>query len=223
MRVLIGMERHGRTRDAFRERGHDAWSLDILDADPPSEFHIKEDLWQFLDRTDEVWDLGIFHPSCTYLTAAGEWAYKDGPYHQKPGPDVLLGAERRQARREAIAEVKRIAALHKVRFKRLAIENPVGVLSREFRKPDQIIQPYWFGDDASKSTCLWLYDLPPLEGTDYVRPSTLIWEQDTDTIVGRWANQSPSGAPKLGPSADRWDKRSETFPGIAAAFATQWG
>ena len=220
MKVLIGMERHGRTRDAFLALGHDAISCDILPATAPGP-HYQGDVWEIVE---EGWDLAIFHPTCTFLTNSAEWAYGDGPYHQKVKPDTPVGAERRALRESAIAEVERIADLHKRGVvKRLCIENPVGVLSARFRKPDQIIQPYEFGDDASKATCLWLYDLPPLEPTEYFQPRMLVWEQGKRKVLKRWGNQTESGQSNVTPSDDRWDIRSETFPGIADAFASQWG
>jgi hypothetical protein len=99
---------------------------------------------------------------------------------------------------------------------RIAIENPVSIISTRIRKPDQIIQPYWFGHDASKRTCLWLKGLPLLQTTEYVEPRIIEGR-------ARWANQTDSGQNKLAPSATRWQERSKTFEGIAAAMAAQWG
>jgi hypothetical protein len=210
MRVLVGCEYSGRVRQAFRNLGHDAWSCDLLESEDDSRFHIQGDVLTLLSGG---WDLAIFHPPCTYLTCAAEWAYGDGPYHQKVKPDTLTGAARRAARREAIEFVQQ---LMDAPIPRIAIENPVGVLSSEIRKPEQVIQPWMFGEDASKATCLWLKNLPPLTATGIVEPR----------IVGgkkRWGNQTDSGQNKLSPSADRWKLRSTTYQGIAQAMANQWG
>lgn len=155
------------------------------------------------------WDLMIAHPPCTYLTIAAEWAYKD-VQTKKLSPDKLYGAARREAREEAIEFVK---LLMNAPIERIALENPVGVLSSRYRKPDQIIQPWHFGDDASKKTCLWLKNLPLL-----VETNRLPGDDKT-----RRANQTASGQNKLPPSADRWKLRSTTYQGIADAMAAQWG
>lgn len=162
------------------------------------------------DVQHPAWDLMIAHPPCTYLTIAAEWAYGDGPYHQKVNPMTLVGAARRKAREEALEFV---ATLANAPIARIAIENPVGVLSSRWRKPDQTIQPWQFGHDASKATCLWLKGLPPLVPTDVLPGGR----------TARRANQTASGQNKLSPSKDRWKIRSATYPGIAAAMANQWG
>lgn len=156
------------------------------------------------------WDLMIAHPPCTYLTIAAEWAYTDGPYHQKVKPETLVGAARRKARVDSIAFVKALAGAP---IARIAIENPVGVLSTAWRKPDQTIHPWQFGHDASKATCLWLKGLPLLMPTDELPGGR----------KARRGNQTGSGQNNLTPSPDRWKKRSLTYPGIAAAMADQWG
>lgn len=232
MRVLVGCEYSGRVRQAFRNLGHDAWSCDLLESEDGSPFHIQGDVLTLLSGG---WDLAIFHPPCTYLTSAAEWAYGDGPYHQRVKPDTLTGAARREARREAIEFVQLLMGAP---IYRIAIENPVGVLSSEIRKPEQVIQPWWFGDDASKATCLWLKNLPPLVKTKVVEPRLVCCGQVLPDGVGafgcpcclgdkkarpRWGNQTDSGQNKLSPSADRWKIRSETYLGIAAAMAEQWG
>src|SRR4029077_1922488 len=143
MRVLIGCEHSGVVRRAFRARGHDAWSCDLLAASDGSPHHLQCGVLTILDRG---WDLAIFHPDCTYLTGAAEWAYEDGPYHQRIKPGTLVGAARRAARTEAVHFCR---ALLGAPIKRIALENPVGHLSRAIGKPAQIIQPHFFGDDAS--------------------------------------------------------------------------
>ncbi len=208
-RVLVGCEYSGRVRDAFKARGWDAWSCDFLPSDTPGQ-HVQGDV---LDILREGWDLGIFHPTCTYLTCSAEWAYTDGPYHQRVEPGTLVGAARRAARREAVQFFR---ALHDSPIPRVALENPRGHLSSAFRLPDQTIQPHWFGDDASKATSLWTRGLPPLVPTQHVAPRMVDGKP-------RWANQTDSGQNKLPPTDDRWKLRSTTYPGIALAFATQWG
>src|SRR5574340_502960 len=147
--------------------------------------------------------------NCTFLSGAAEWCYKDDP-GKKMAPGVLFGAARRQAREEALDFVR---LLMNAPIPGIAVENPVGVIGTRIRKADQIIQPWWFGDDASKKTCLWLKNLPPL-----VETNRLPGDDKT-----RRGNQTASGQNKLGPSPDRWKERSRTYPGIAAAMALQWG
>ena len=161
----------------------------------------------------EDWDVGIFFPDCTYLTCSAEWAYKDGPHHQKIKPGTLTGELRKEARMMA---ANFFMSLYNCKIKRVAIENPVGVMSSVFRKPDQVINPYNFGDDASKNTCLWLRDLPHLIHTGYFAPRMVNGRP-------RWSNQTNSGQNKLPPTAKRAEIRSKTYPGIAAAMANQWG
>lgn len=210
MRVLIGCERFGRVRDAFLARGHDAWSCDIADAVPASNRHIKADVRNVLN---DGWDFGIFHPDCTYLTCSAAWAYGDGPYHQRVKPGTLVGADRREARERA---VEFVFTLRDSKIPRKVIENPRGYLSTVWRKPDQTIQPYQFGDDASKATCLWFVgDVPPLQPTQQCEPR---WVNGRP----RWANQTDSGQNRLSPSEDRAMQRAATYPGIAAAMADQW-
>lgn len=208
-RVLIGCEFSGTVRDAFAARGYEAVSCDLLPSTSRGN-HIQGDVLEILD---DGWDLAIFHPPCTYLTCSAEWAYGDGPYHMKVKPGTLVGAERRRARAEAVAFFRK---LYDSPILRVALENPRGHLSSAFRKPDQTIQPHQFGDDASKATCLWLRGLPPLTPTKHVPPRLVQGRP-------RWANQTDGGQNKLPPSEDRWALRSVTYPGIAAAMATQWG
>ena len=235
MRVIVGMETSGRTRTAFELLGHDVVSVDLLPADDGAPNHIQADVFDVLSQ--ERFDLGIFHPTCTYLTISAEWCYKDNP-GKNMTPGVLFGAERREARERALEDFKRLDRHPNV--KRKAIENPVGVVSTRHRRPDQIVQPYQFGDDASKKTCLWLTGLPPLkiDPAQAVAPRWICCGLDLGQrmtspgcpICGshykalpRWANQNDSGQNREAPSADRWKNRSATFPGIAAAFAKNWG
>lgn len=210
-RVLIGCERFGKMRDAFRRLGHDAWSCDLAADVAGSPYHLRCDVREVLD---DGWDLGIFHPDCTFLTNSAEWAYGDGPYHQKVKPETLVGAARRQARRDAVAFV---FELRDAPIPKKVIENPRGHLGTAWRAPDQTIQPHEYGDDASKATCLWIVgDLPLLVPTRHVAPRIVNGRP-------RWANQTDNGQNRLPPSADRAMQRAATYPGIAAACAEQWG
>lgn len=214
MRVLIGYSRCQLTRAAFEERGHDAWTCDLL---PSPGKHLQCDLWHIAEIGN--WDIGIFHPMCTYLTVSAAWAFADPDftrypgigYHQKVKPETLTGAARREAREQALANFQRLLALPYPK----AIENPArSFINTAIRPPDQIVQPYEFGDDASKATGLWLDRLPPLRPTKRVSGRIVNGRE-------RWANQTDSGQNNLSPSDDRWLERSATYPGIAAAMG-QW-
>ena len=197
--------------------GHDAWSCDLLPCEKPGN-HTQGDVLPLLG---EGWDMMIAHPPCTYLTVSAEWAYKDPDYdrypgvgyHQKVKPGTLVGEARRQARRESIAFVK---SLRDSGIPKIAIENPVGSLSSAWRKPNQVVQPWQFGHDASKATCLWLIGLPPLKSTLEIAPRIANGKK-------RWGNQTDGGQNKLTPTDDRWALRSLTYQGIADAMARQWG
>ena len=211
LRILIGYSACPITRAAFEAKGHEVWTCDLLPArDGNTKTHYQGDVW---DIAEGDWDMAIFHPMCTYLTVSAAWAFKDGPYHQKVKPGTLVGADRRQARDEAIENFRRLLALPYPK----AIENPApSFVSKAIRPPDQTIQPYEFGDDASKRTGLWLQGLPALRPTQRVRGRMVDGRE-------RWANQTDSGQNKLSPGDDRWLERSKTYPGIAQAMANQWG
>ena len=211
MRVLIGYSCCPVTREAFRRLGHDVYTCDLLDArDGETRYHIKGDVW---DVAHDSWDMAIFHPMCTYLTVSAAWAFKDGPYHQKVREGTLVGQARRDAREEALRNFERLLALPYPK----AIENPApSFVSKAIRPPDQTIQPYEFGDDASKRTGLWLDGLPLLKPTKRVHGRFVDGKE-------RWSNQTDSGQNRLSPSSDRWLERSKTYPGIAMAMAEQWG
>lgn len=221
--VLVGCEFTGVVRDAFIARGHRAVSCDLLDTEVPGP-HYKGDVRDILN---DGWDLAIFHPPCTYCTAAAEWAYGDGPYHQNVGPGTLVGAARREARREAIEFAKTLYNAPKV--KRKVLENPVGILSSHLGPATQIIQPWMFGHAESKATCLWIKGrgLLRLRATNIVTPPRRLDDGPPDLFgdggTARWDNQTDSGQNKLSPSDDRWADRSRTYPGIAEAFAIQFG
>lgn len=193
MRILVACEFSGVVRRAFRERGHDAWSCDILPSEDDSEYHFPCDIEAVLSAT-RPWDLMIAHPPCTYLAVSG-----------------LHWNKRVEGRAKKTEEALRfVQMLMDAPVERICIENPVSCISTRIRKPDQIIQPWQFGHDASKKTCLWLKNLPKLEPTNII-------------VKDRYANQTPSGQNKLGPSPTRAMERSRTYEGIAEAMANQWG
>ena len=160
-----------------------------------------------------MWDLFIVHPDCTFLTNSAAWAYGDGPYHQKIKPGTLVGAERRAQREEALAFVEEML---NAPVPHIALENPVGVISTRIRPASQYIQPFEYGEDASKKTGLWLKNLPLLEPTKYVEPRMVDGRP-------RWGNQTDSGQNRLSPGENRWVERSRTYQGWADAMAKQWG
>ena len=196
MRVLIACEHSGAVRDAFVRAGHYALSCDLLPSEQPGE-HYQGDI---LDILHDGWDLMIAHPPCTFLCSSGiHW--------NKRRPERAIQTE------DALSFVK---LLLDSPIRKIALENPIGIISSRIRKPDQIIQPYQFGHDASKATCLWLKNLPKLTATQFVEPRYINGKP-------RWGNQTDSGQNKLPPSKDRWKIRSETYAGIAEAMARQWG
>lgn len=191
MRVLVACEYSGAVRDAFAARGHDAWSCDLLPSDKLGN-HYQGDV---KDIINEPWDLMVCHPPCTHLAVSGaRW------FHLK-----------QQQQGDALDFVR---MLLNAPIERIALENPVSIISTKIRKPDQVIQPWMFGHEATKTTCLWLKNLPQLVPTN---------------IVGRGARHITKGGKSLPewynlpPSADRWKIRSATFQGIADAMAQQWG
>ena len=213
MRVLVACEYSGRVRDAFISKGHDAISCDLLPTERPGP-HYQGDVRDILSQG---FDLLIAHPDCTYLTNSAAWAYKDGPYHQKVKPGTAVGAERRALREGALVFVR---LLMDAPIKRIAIENPVGVISTAIRPATQYIQPYEYGHDASKKTGLWLKNLPPLTPTCHIAPREVI---HNGIAVRRWGNQTDSGQNNLPPTDDRWQIRARTYQGWADAMADQWG
>jgi hypothetical protein len=197
VRVLVACEFSGVVSRAFREKGHDVLSCDLLPSLDPHPHHWIGDVRDLLD--DGRWDLMIAHPPCTYLSVSGLHWNKRRP-------------ERAQLTEDAIDFVRQLL---EAPIERIALENPIGILSTRIRKPDQIIQPYEFGEDASKATCLWLKGLPILRPTNYIQPRIVNGRR-------RWSNQTDSGQNRLGPSEDRWKLRSITYAGIASAMADQW-
>lgn len=196
MRVLVACEYSGIVRDCFASLGHDAMSCDLLPTEKPGQHHQGN----VLDIISLGWDLMIAHPPCTYLSVSGmHWTVR-GLRDPKLTEDAL----------------DFVRTLMNAPIKRICIENPVSVISSRIRKSDQVIHPYQFGHDASKSTCLWLKNLPLLKPTQFIEPRMVNGKK-------RWGNQTDSGQNKLGPSDTRWKERSKTYEGIALAMAKQWG
>lgn len=181
MRVLIACEFSGIVRDAFRARGHDAVSCDLL----PSEANGPHVTGDVLDHLSDGWDLMIAFPPCTHLAVSGARWFKGKQAEQE----------------QALTFVR---TLLDASMPKIALENPISVISTRIRKPDQIIQPWQFGHGETKATCLWLKNLPLLI--------------PTNTVDGRKARVHHEP-----PSPDRWKKRSRTYQGIANAMAEQWG
>ena len=183
-RVLIACEYSGVVRRAFRARGHEAWSCDLLPAEDGDRHHYQHDVREIIDFDHFEWDLMIAHPPCTHLAVSGARWFKDKLVEQQ----------------EALEFVRTLLAAP---IPRIALENPISIISSRIRKPDQIIQPWQFGHGETKATCLWLKNLPKLVPTNIVE--------------GREARVH-----KMPPSPDRWKERSRTYEGIAAAMAEQW-
>lgn len=216
MNIAILCEYSGIVRDAFIKKGHNAISCDILPSERPGP-HFQGDALLFLQGE---WDMIISHPPCTYLTCSAEWAYKEGPYHQKVKPETLVGSARVAAREEALIFVD---AIFKAKAKKKVIENPRGVISTRIKPATQYIQPNEFGEDASKITGLWIEGLPDLVPTKKVRGRFVEYPKGSGKIVERWSNQTDSGQNKLPPSTDRGKLRSKFYQGWADAMADQWG
>jgi hypothetical protein len=188
VKAIIGCEYSGAVREAFRDLGHEAWSCDILPAEDGSEFHCQERLEAMPIGYAAGWDIGIFFPPCTDLCSSGaRWfEAKRADGRQQASIDFFM---------YCVELVKDIGAG--------AIENPVGIMSRLYRKADQIVNPWWFGHGETKATCLWLHNLPPLV--------------PTDIVSGREARIH-----RMSPGPDRGKERSRTYSGLARAMATQW-
>jgi len=184
MNVLVACECSGAVRRAFRAKGHSAWSCDIVPAEDGGE-HIQDDVLAVLEETRGQWDLLCGFPPCTHVCVSGARWWKD----------------KREVQAEAICFVK---ALMDADIQRIAIENPIGILSTAIRKPDQIIQPWMFGHGETKATCLWLKGLPKLV--------------PTNIVDGREARVH-----RMAPGPNRARERSRTYQGIADAMAEQWG
>ena len=181
MKVLIACEFSGTVRDAFIAKGHDAMSCDLLPTEKPGP-HYQGDVFDIIDNG---WDLMIAHPPCTHLAVSGARWFKD----------------KQQEQAEALEFVKRLLNAN---IPKIALENPISIISSKIRKPDQIIQPWQFGHGETKATCLWLKDLPLLK--------------PTKIVDGR-----ENRIHRMPPSEERWKLRSMTYQGIADAMAEQWG
>jgi hypothetical protein len=183
LKVLVACEYSGTVRDAFIRCGHDAMSCDLLDTEKMGPHYVGD----VRDVLYDGWDIMIAHPPCTHLAVSGARYFKDKVEQQK----------------EALEFVQ---MLMDAPIPRIAIENPISVISSKIRKPDQIIQPWMFGHTEKKSTCLWLKNLPKLE------PTNIVAEEFRTTKLNN-----------LPPGPDRWKQRSRTFWGIGNAMAEQWG
>lgn len=185
MRVLVACEYSGRVRESFRARGHDAWSCDLLPAEDVGYKHIRGDVLEMLE--DQPWDLMVAHPPCTHLSVSGARHFEE---------------KRADGRQQEAIDF--FMALTRAPIPRIAIENPVCIMSSVWREPDQIIQPWEFGHGETKATCLWLKGLPPL------RPTNIVPGREHRIHL-------------MPPGPDRWKERSRTYQGIADAMADQWG
>jgi len=246
-KVLIGYSACPLTRAAFEAHGHDVWTCDVLPARGSAPKHFQCDIWEVAEMPG--WDFGLFHPMCTVLTTSSAWAFLDADferfpgvgYHQKVKPETLVGKARRDQRDIEVANFRRLLKLPY----RKAIENPaVSFINTAIRPPTQVIHPFQHGDDASKATGLWLADedgwqssdIPRIVPTGYAEPRLLCENRHqfrygldrcptcgSGRYLPRWSNQTDSGQNRESPGAKRWLKRSETYPGIAAAWGDQWG
>lgn len=191
-RILVACEFSGVVRDAFAARGHDAWSCDLLPSETSGNHH-QGDVREILAQQ---WDIIVAFPPCMYLCSSGmHW--------------TVRGLRDLKLTENALEFVRCLLGAD---CKHIALENPVGAISTRIRKPDCIIHPWQFGHPESKTTCLWLKNLPALVPTNVLpKPAS-----------GRWENQCASGQNKLTPSPDRWKERSKTYQGIASAMAEQW-
>lgn len=242
--VFIGMETSGQFRRRFQALGFETYSCDLLPSEDngaemtlsddglPLGSHLVGDVFECLDNmwACDLWpSLAIFHPTCTYLTGSAAWAFNDPDfdrypgvgYHQRVKPGTLTGAPRREARERALENVRRIMHLP---IRRKVIENPVGAIGTRIRKASQIVQPWQFGDDASKGTCFWYVgkDGEPLD--DMALPIDPARRAAGRLVNGveRWANQTDAGQNRLSPGDERWKDRSRTYPNLADAAVAHW-
>lgn len=233
MKVFIGMETSGVMRRAFEAANHHVISCDLLSAqDGPHANHIEGDVFETLRLLDiKGWwpDLAIFHPDCTYFTVSAAWAFKDPDFERYPGvgyhmklkPGTLTGKDRRE--RQA-ADLKIIHRIQKLPIKTKIVENPIGQLSTLWMRPSDIVQPYEFGDDASKATCLWVLDENGERIMTKLDRDPALYVPPTLRPNGKsyWANQTDTGQNRLPPAADRWQDRADTYPGISAAIVRKF-
>lgn len=229
--VLIACEESQRVCNEFRKLGFNAYSCDIIDCSGGHpEWHFKQDVLEVIKNKGGIlqtgekikiegnWDLMIAHPPCTYLASSGaKWYYhpndKELPIEERrPHPKFPNRAKDREE------GANFFLALANADVKRIAVENPVGIMSTRFRKPDQIVQPYFFGDSATKSTCLWLKNLPKLEPTNMVSKGEFV-VLSSGKKLPKWYSDALTTAKT---TAERRTLRSKTFPGFAKAMAEQW-
>jgi len=228
VRVLVACEFSGIVRDAFRARGHDAWSCDLLPCEQDEKWHLDGDVLSYIydPPMGEPWDLMVAHPPCTHLAVSGARYFAE---------------KRADGRQQAALEFVR--SLLDAPIPHIALENPVSIISTQIRRPDQIIQPWWFGHGETKTTCLWLKNLPKLNPTDIVVPEWAVRADGSVHLSAKGKRDNPThfltgrttrvlSGPQLEqwerihrepPSPDRWRNRSRTYQGIANAMAEQWG
>jgi hypothetical protein len=211
MRILIACEESQAVTKEFRKLGHEAFSCDLLPCSGGHpEWHYQQDVFEVIDKG---WDMMIAHPPCTFLAVSGARHL----YNADKTPNL----ERYKNQAEALDFVKR---LMDAKIEKIVIENPISVISSKIRKPDQIVQPYWFGDSASKSTCLWLKNLPKLVPTNIVEKGEFKeWIDKKTGKIKRQALWYYEALQEAKTPAQRRTLRSKTFKGIAEAMATQWG
>ncbi len=216
-RVLVACEESQATTKAFRELGYDAFSCDLLPCSGGHpEWHFQCDVFEVINQG---WDLMVAHPPCTFLAGSGvQWL-------SHPDDKLLPFNDRRphpkypDRRSDMLDSVEFVKALYGADIEHIAIENPVGLLSSRWRKPDQIVQPYMFGDEATKTTCLWLKNLPLLEATDIVGKGERTVFASGKSHPKWYADTLKNAKTK----EERQTLRSKTFEGMAKAFASQWG
>lgn len=232
MKVLVACEESQRVCTEFRKLGHEAYSCDLLKCSGGHpEWHFNCDVFEIIKNGGGTlqngekafikgnWDLMVAHPPCTFLAVSGaRWYYhpedKDLPVEQRrPHPRFPT---RKQDREDG---ANFFLALANVDIPRIAIENPIGIMSSRWRKPDQIIQPYMFGDEATKTTCLWLKNLPLLKPTKIVGHGEMV-VLSSGKKLPKWYSDALT---KAKTPEERRNLRSKTFPGFAKAIAEQWG
>ena len=231
LNVLVACEESQRVCTEFRKLGHNAYSCDLLKCSGGHpEWHFKQDVLEVIKNKggilqsgekieiDGNWDIMIAHPPCTYLAvSAARWFYrpedKDLPIEERrPHPNFPNRAKDRED------GVKFFLSLANADIKYIAVENPIGIMSNRYRKPDQVVQPYYFGDSASKSTCLWLKNLSPLKPTNMVDKGEFV-ELSSGKRLPKWYSDALT---KAKTAEERRTIRSKTFPGFAKAIAQQW-
>lgn len=231
MRILVACEESQTTTKALRELGHEAYSCDLLRCSGGHpEWHFNTDVFEIIKNKggvrqngeeiffDKQWDMMIAHPPCTYLAVSGaRWYYHPEDRHlpkekRRPHPKF---PNRAQDREDALTF---FIALLEVPIEKIAVENPIGIVSSRYRKPNQIVQPYMFGDEATKTTCLWLKNLPLLTPTDLVGKGERV-EFKSGKSMPKWYAEALT---KAKTKEERQTLRSKTFPGMARAMAEQW-